>query len=100
MPQQWVTVGPVPIEEVERMNVVMICPQQKAGFAQQNPYAMEMDRSNRNYYSCGGFGHLARNCRNKRIENKIEKRRRLEYGGNGNNEQSNLKEKENLIVFD
>ena len=92
--------GPTPMEEVERMNAVMICPQQRARFAQWNPYAMEVDRSNRNYYSCGGFGHLVRNYRNKRIENRTGKRRRLEYRDNGNNRQSNLKEERDLIIFD
>jgi len=59
---------------------------------------MDVDRrERRNCYSCGGFEHLARNCRNKRIENRTGEEKRLEYGGN--NEQSNLKEKEDLIIF-
>jgi len=52
---------------------------------------MEMDRSNRNCYSCGGFGHLARNYRNRRIENRIGEGRRLEYRGNENNGQRRIK---------
>jgi len=60
---------------------------------------MEVDRSNRNCYSCGGFEYLARNYRNRRMENRIGKKRRLEYRGNGNNRQSNLKGKGDLIVF-
>jgi len=57
-------------------------------------------RENRNCYSCGGFRYLVRNCRNKRTKNRIGKGRRLEYRNNRNNRQSNLKEEEDLIVFD
>jgi len=52
---------------------------------------MKVDRSNRNCYSCEGFGHLARNCRSRRIEGRIEQGRRLEYGGNENNGQRRIK---------
>ena len=42
---------------------------------------MDVDRmENRNCYNCGGFRHLARNCRNKKIKDRIGKGRRLEYG--------------------
>ena len=41
-------------------------------------YVMEVDYG-RNYYNCGGFGHLARNYRNWRI---IGQGRKLEYGDN------------------
>jgi len=51
---------------------------------------MEMDRSNRNCYSCGGFGNLARNYRNRRTENRIGEGRRLEYRGNENNRQRRI----------
>jgi len=70
---------------------------------------MNVDRrENWNYYNCGGFGHLARNCRNRRTENRIGKGRRLEYNGNENNgqrrmnedRQINLNGEGNLIVFD
>jgi len=66
MPQQWVPIGPAPMEGVKRMNVVMARPQQQeVGFPQRNPYVIDVDRrENRNCYVCGGFGHLARNCRN------------------------------------
>ena len=40
---------------------------------------MDMDRKNKNYYNYGGFGHLARNCRNRGIGNRIGEGRRLEY---------------------
>jgi len=82
-------VGPTLIEGVERINVVMICPNQQAEFAQHNLYAMDIDRRNRNCYNCEGFGHLARNCRNRGIGSRIGEGKRLEYGRNeqrtGNN---------------
>jgi len=80
MPPQWITTRPALVEGVERMDAVMICSQQRVGGTQRSPYAMNVDRrENRNYYSCEGFGHLARNCRNKRTGNRIGERRRLEY---------------------
>jgi len=64
-----------------------------------------VDYANRNCYNCRGFGHLARNCKNRRIENKIEEERRLEYIERRmiereNKQSSNLNRKGNLIVFD
>jgi len=44
------------------MNAMIVHPQQRAGLAQYNIYAMEVDR---NYYACGGFGHMAQYCRNR-----------------------------------
>jgi len=82
------------MEGVERTNEVMVCPQQRVGFAQWNPYTMEVDKSNRNCYSCGDFGHLARNCRNKGIAERIGQGRRLEYR-NENNGQKRTTEGEN-----
>jgi len=66
MPSQQVITGPAPIEGVERTKAVVVYPQQRAGFAQRNPYTMDVDRE-RNCYACGGFGHLARHCRNRRM---------------------------------
>jgi len=48
----------------------------------QNPYAIEVDYGNRNYYNCGVFRHLARNCRNKGTEDQIGEERRLEHRNN------------------
>jgi len=83
------------MEGVERTNIVIVCLNQRAGFAQYNSYAINVDRGNRNCYSHGGFGHLVRNCRNREIENRIGEGRRLEYGQElrtkGNNEQNSLK---------
>ena len=70
------------MEGVERTNVAMVRPQQQgAGFPQRNPYAMDVDRrENRNYYTCGGFEHLARNCRNRGMG----MNRRMEVDQNSN----------------
>ena len=43
---------------------------------------------------------MVRNYRNIGVKNRIGEERRLEYGGNGNDGQNNLKEKGDLIVFD
>ena len=61
----------------------------------RDPYTIEMDRR-RNCYSCRGFGHLARNYKNR---GKIGQEKKIEYGDNSNNRQRNLNKEENLIVF-
>ena len=72
-PQQRLPTGHAPMEGVERTNAVMVNPQQRARFPQRNPYAMDVDRrENRNCYACGGFGHLARNCRNRMTNRRME----------------------------
>ena len=54
------------MEGIERTNAAMVTSQQRTGFPQRNPYAMNVDRrENRNCYACGEFGHLVRNCRNR-----------------------------------
>jgi len=61
-----------------------------------------VDRENRNCYNCRGFGHLARNCRNRSTRGRIREGRRLEYV-NGNNSKRRMIEgnrNENLIVLD
>jgi len=82
----------------------MVHPNQRAGFAQCNSYAIEIDRRNKNCYNCGRFGYLARNCSNRRIENRIGEGRRLEYKWRlvieGNNKQSNLNGEGDLVVLD
>jgi len=71
LPQQQVPTGPAPMEGVERTNAAMATPQQRAGFPQRNPYAIDVDRrENRNCYACREFGHLARNCRNRGMMNR------------------------------
>jgi len=79
------------MEGVEKTSMVMVHPQQRVGFTQCNPYAIDVDRrKNQNCYNCGGFGHLARNCRNRGAGNRIGERIRLEYGGNENNRQKRI----------
>ena len=103
MPQQ-ATTGPAPIEGVERMNVVVVrgvdagVGQSMGAPPRRDPFAMEVD-CGRNCYACGGFGHMAHNCRNKgRVIRKVE------IGGGrfkGNIEQiGHLKEVENLEALD
>jgi len=78
------------MEEVERTNAIMANPQQRAGFPQRNSYAMDVNRrENRNYYLCGGFGHLARNCKNR----EMGMNRRMEVDQDNN---SNLNREEGL----
>jgi len=101
LPQQ-ATTGPAPMEGVERMNAVVVRgsgPGQNMGAPPRwDPFAMEVDRG-RNYFACGGFGHMACHCRNRgRVM------RRVEIGGGrfkGNIEQiGHLKEVENLEALD
>jgi len=94
--QQWGLTGPASMKEVERTNVVMIYPTQQAGFVLHNPYAIGIGRGNRNYCSCGGFGHLAWNCRRQTMG----QGKRMEYKDNWNNRQNNLNGEEDLIVLD
>ena len=82
MPQQ-VTMGPTPMEGIERTNAVVVRGSgvgagQNVGVPpRRDPYAMEID-SGRNCYACGGFGHMARHCRNRGRGRPMEGRR-VEY---------------------
>ena len=93
MPQQQVLIKPAPMKGVERTNVAITrLQQQGAGFSPRNPYAINVDkRENKNCYVCRGFGHLARNCRNREMGTN----RRIEVEQDNNN----LKEEWDLIVF-
>ena len=103
---QQATTGPAPMEEVERTNMVVVrrsgAGQNMGGPPRQNPYAMEIDRR-RNCFACEGFGHMARNCRNQGIRERIVENRRVEYGGERIekilNFLNNLKEEENLELL-
>jgi len=68
----------------------------------RDPYAMEVDRG-KNCYACGGFGHMARHCRNRGRGRPMEGRR-VEYGGGRieeiNDYTNNLKGVENLELLD
>jgi len=92
--------GPAPMEEVERTNVVVMREAgQGAGVPLRwDPFAMEIDRG-RNCYTCGGFGHMAHHCRN-RGRGRLMEGRRIEYRGGRieeiNEQLNNLKGGENL----
>jgi len=103
LPQQ-ATTGPASIEGVERINMVVVRGQGQSAevHPRRDPYAMEVDRG-RNCYACGGFGHMACHCRNRRRGRPIEGRR-VEYGGGRIKEiydnTNNLKGGENLELLD
>ena len=88
------------MEEVERTNAVVVreLEQGIGASLRRDPYTMEVNHG-RNCYTCGGFGHMARHCKNRRRERVIEERR-VEYRGRkfkDNIEQiGHLKEVENL----
>ena len=102
MPQQ-ATTGPAPMEGIERMNMVVVRGQGAGTPPRRDPFTMEVDRG-RNCFACGGFGHMARHCRNRGMRGRVAENRRLEYGGGrieGINEQlDNLKGVENLESLD
>jgi len=92
------------MEGVERTNAVVMRGQgQNGGISpRQDPFAMEIDRR-RNCYTCGGFGHMARHCRNRGRGRPMDGRR-VEYG-EGRIEETldnanNLKGRENLELLD
>jgi len=103
MPQQ-ATTGPAPMEGVERTNAVVVrgAGQGVGAPPRRDPYAMEVDRG-RNCYACGGFGHMARHCRNRGMRGRVGDNRRVEYGGGRieeiENFSNNLKVDENLELL-
>jgi len=92
------------MEGIERTNVVVVRGQgQGTGIPPRwDPFAMEVD-CGRNCYACGGFGHMARNCRNWGQRGRVADNRRVEYGGSRieeiSNFENNLKEGENLELL-
>ena len=80
MSSQQVPIRPAPMEGVERINVIMVrgLGQSIGASPRRDPYTMEVDRG-RNYYACGGFGHIACHCRNK---GRVTEGRRVEFEGN------------------
>ena len=81
MPSQQATIGPAPMEGVERTNIMIVRGQRQKVRTplRRDPYTIEVDRG-RNCYACGGFGYMAYYCRN-RGRGRVIDRRRLEYGG-------------------
>ena len=75
------TIGPAPMEGVERTNAVVVreLEQGMGSPPRRNPYAMEIDWG-RNCYVCGSFGHMAYYCRNQGRGRPMEARR-TEYSG-------------------
>jgi len=69
MPFQQATTGPALMEGVERTNAVVVRVPPR-----RDSYAIEVDRG-RNCYACGGFGHMARHCRNRGRGRLMEGRR-------------------------
>ena len=67
-----------------------------------DPYAMEVDQEI-NCYACGGFGHMAHNCRNWGQRGRVAENRRVEYGRERieeiMNTTNNLKEDKNLELL-
>jgi len=96
------------MEGVERTNTVVMrgtgvgVGQNMGPPPRWDPYAMEIDWG-RSYYACGGFGHMARHCRNRGQRGRVAENRRVEYGGGRiekiTNFSNNLKEGENLELL-
>jgi len=98
--------GPAPMEGIERTNAVVVrglgSGQNTGVPLRQDPFAMEIDRS-WNCYACGGFGHIARNCRNRGQRRRVVDNKRVEYEGGRiaeiSNLLDNLKEGKNLELL-
>jgi len=95
------------MEGVERTNAVVLrgsgVEQSMVAPPRQDPFAMEVDRG-RNCYTCGEFGHMACNCRNRGQRGRMAENRRVEYRGDRieeiTNNVNNLKVEENLEFLD
>ena len=97
------------MERVKKINTVMVCSNQRVGFALYNPYTIDVDCRNQNCYNYREFEHLVRNCKNKETGDRIGEERRLEYGNEnnrqrgiikeGNEQNNNLNGNRDLIVF-
>jgi len=100
--------GPAPMEGIERTNAVVVrglgsgIGQSIGVPPRRDPLAMEVDQG-RNCYTCGGFRHIARHCRNQGQRGRIVENRRVEYRGGRIKEilnfVNNLKEEENLELL-
>ena len=88
LPQQ-ATMGPAPMEGIERTNVVVVRGQGTGVPPRRDPFAIEVDRG-RNCFACGGFGHMARHCRNQGMRGRVVENRRVEYGGGSIEEITNI----------
>ena len=88
LPQQ-ATTGPAPMEGIERTNAVVVRGQGAGVPQRRDPFAMDIDRG-RNCYACGGFGHMARHCRNQGMRGRVGENRRVEYGGGSIEEITNI----------
>jgi len=96
------------MEGVERTNAVVVrgagagVGQSMGAPPRRDPFAMEVDQG-WNCYACGGFGHMARHCRNQGQRGRIADNRRVKYGGGRIEEiinlTNNLKEDENLELL-
>ena len=92
------------MEGIERTNMVVVRGLEQGAKvpSRRDPFAMEIDQS-QNCYACGGFGHMARNCRNRRQRERVADNRKVEYGGERieeiSNLSDNLKEGKNLELL-
>jgi len=91
------TTRPAPMEGVERINMVIVRGSRQVMEAspRRDPYAIKMDQK-RNCYACGGFKHMAHNCRNWR---RVAEGRRMEFERTYKH-LNNLKEEANLKSLD
>ena len=105
MPQQ-ATIGPAPMEGVERTNMVVLrgprVGQSEGIPPRWDSFAMEIDRG-RNCYACRDFRHMAYHCRNWGQRGRVAENRRVEYR-EGRIEEitnfgNNLKEEKNLELL-